>query len=372
MSPARRFPGLAVWALALLLVGPGAQAAPARAPNPWASPADSRPARLDAATRTLDRLRGNLDPAAHAAAAGQVAALAAEAPGHPRVLALQAWLEMNRHRFAEALALAEQALAGDPAEAVALTLRADALTELGRYEAAEAAVDALGAGGASLPVLVRAAHLRRLQGDLAGARELAGAALARTPPADPEHPWLAREAATLAWQDGGEAAALALLRALPGGNPETLILQARILESGGRRGEARQAWQQAAEAAPLPAALVGQWRTADSIAEARRLAHRLAGMARLDEAQGGLVRRDFIEFFARSGQLPAALDLARREYARRPDLFSAGQLAWVLALAGEGREAAARAREALGLGTRDRDLQAWTGPALAAGPDGGR
>jgi tetratricopeptide (TPR) repeat protein len=374
MRPPRRLPGLAACALALLLTGSGAGAAPAPGQG------EALPARLASTTTALDRLRGKLDPAAHAAVAAQVAALADEAPAHPRVRALQAWLSMNAHRFAEALALADQALAGDAAEPVALVLRADALTELGRYDEAESAVDVLGEGGARLPVVVRVAHLRRLRGDLASALELVGAALAATPPDDPDAAWLRREAATLAWQAGDEAAALDLLATLPAGNVETLVLRARIQESAGRRAEARESWRLAVARAPLPVALVGLWRSTDEAAEQRRLAHRLTGMARLDEAQGGLARRDFIEFFARAGQLPAAVDLARREYQRRPDVFSAGQLAWVLALAGQPDEAAARAREARRLGTRDRDLDAWVGPvpgetpaaAVAAGATEGR
>jgi tetratricopeptide (TPR) repeat protein len=372
-------PRLAACVLALFMA-PAAQAAEADSrPEPAAVLAALRPAapsaaELKEATATLERLRGNPDPAAHARAATLVDSLAARAPEYPRVLALQAWLTMNGHRFAEALALADQALALSPREPVALALRADALTELGRYEEAIAAVDTLGEGGASIPVLVRAAHLRRLHGDLPGALEFAREALLRSPPGHPDHVWLTRELAALDLQDGQPEQALALLQGLPAGDPETLILRARILESTGREIEACALWSQAAENLPLPAALVGQWRTSTDPAERRRLAHRLDGMARLDEAQGGLARRDFIDFFARDGRLPAAEELTRREYRRRPDVFSAGQLAWVLALAGKGEEATARAREAARLGTRDRDLEAWLvvvpapGQALAAAP----
>lgn len=332
-------------------------------------PAAAAGVELEAATATLERLRGNPDPAAHAQAAAQVARLAAQAPDHARVLALQAWLAMNAHRFAEALALADQALAGSPREPVALTLRADALTELGRYEEAVDAVDRLGERGPAVPVLVRAAHLRRLHGDLPGALEMTQAALGRSPAGHADHAWLLRELAGLAWQDGQPEQALAMLQTLPEGEPETLLLRARILESTGRHAAAAKLWRQAAESLPQPAALVGLWRSSADPAERRRLAHRLEGMARLDEAQGGLSRREFIDFFARSGRLSDAEDLARREYQRRPDVFSAGQLAWVLALAGQAHEAAVRAGEANRLGSRDRDLEAWL--AVAAGPGSG-
>jgi tetratricopeptide (TPR) repeat protein len=372
-------------ALFLLAGGQGAAAAPPavlseevrpalRPPGPEAVArpdarrASSLETRLEDTTVALDRLRGNLDPGAHAVVASQVARLADEAPAHPRVLALRAWLEMNNHRFAEALALAERALAVAPREPVAQALRADALTELGRYEEAVAAVDALGEAGASVPAVLRVGHLRRLHGDLAGALEVVDAALRRSPASHPDHAWLVRELAALSWHDGAPERALGLLQGLPENDVEALMLRARMVEAGGQLASARALWQRAAEAAPLPGALLGLWRTSADPAERRRLAHRLEGMARLDEAQGGLARRDYVEFFARSGRLPAAEELARREYQRRPDVFSAGQLAWVLALAGQRGEAGERAREAARLGSRDHDLQVQIALALAPAP----
>src|SRR6185369_9674818 len=233
----------------------------------------------------------------------------------------------------------------------------------GRYPEAIAAVEALAGAAAGLPAQVRAAHLRRLHGDADGARELLEAALGRLPSGHRERAWLTREVAALRWHAGddpGALAALDTLAAQPATDLEALALRARIQERGDPPA-AQALWHQLAEALPRPDAVVGLWRTTADPAERRRLAHRLEGMARLDEAQGGLGRRDYIVFFAGSGRLPAAMELARREYQRRPDVFSAGQLAWVLVLAGQGEEAAARAREARRLGTRDRDLDAWLG-----------
>ena len=307
----------------------------------------------------LDRLRGNLDPRAHAQAASQVQALADEAPQHPRVLALQAWLAMNAHRFSDALALADKALAAEPRESVGLSLRTDALTELGRYPEAITAAEALVAASAGSPALLRIAHLRRLHGDIEGAVELVSQVVRRHPPTVRNYRWSVRELAALYWHGGRDADALALLQHLPQDDREALALRARILETGGRMEEAHAVWERAAAAAPLPMALLGQWRTTGDGAERRRLSHQLEGMARLDEAQGGLARRDFIEFFARSGRADEAKNLARLEYQRRPDVFGAAQLAWVLALAGEGEEAGAHAREATRLGTVDRELAAY-------------
>jgi tetratricopeptide (TPR) repeat protein len=311
---------------------------------------------LREATAAFDALRGVTDPAVHASAGRRLDELAAEAPDHSRVLALRAWQAQIRHEFSTSLTLADAALAVAPGDGLALGLRADALTELGRYPEAIAAVEALAGPAAGLPAQVRAAHLRRLHGDAEGARELLEAALGRLPPGHRERPWLTREVAALRWHGGDAAAALAALATLALDDLDALALRARILERDDPPA-ARAQWRQLADALPRPDALVGLWRTTADPAERRRLAHRLAGMARLDEAQGGLARRDIIDFYARSGRVADAIELARREYQRRPDVFSAGQLAWVLALAGQRDEAGARAREAARLGTRDRDLQ---------------
>lgn len=328
-----------------------------------AAPPDNRAvdlqARLHQATIDLDRMRGNLDPRAHARAASQVQTLAGEAPHHPRVLALQAWLALNAHHFAEALVLTERALTLAPREPIALALRTDALTELGRYPEAIQAAEELDTVGTETPALLRIAHLRRLHGDLEGAVELVDRVVRRHPVSNRDHPWLVRELAALYWHGGRDADALALLQNLPQDDYEALLLRARVLESGGRIAEAHAVWARVVEAAPLPAALLGQWRTTGDTALRRRLSHQLEGMARLDEAQGGLARRDFIEFFARSGRLEEAKKLAQLEYQRRPDVFGAAQLAWVLALAGQSEAAAAHAGEAARLGTVDRELAAY-------------
>ncbi|HEY0884892.1 MAG TPA: tetratricopeptide repeat protein [Ramlibacter sp.] len=332
-----------------------------------AAPPDERApgleVRLQQATVDLDRLRGALDPRLYADAARRVQSLADQAPQHPRVLALQAWLAMTAHGFAEALALADRALAHDPREPVALALRTDALTELGRYPEAIDAAEALDSAVVGPPAVLRIAHLRRLHGDLEGAVELVDQVVRRHPASDRDHAWLVRELAALHWHGGRDAPALALLEALPQDDREALMLRARIVETGGRTAEAHALWAQAGELTPLPAALLGQWRTAGDAAERRRLSHRLAGMARLDEGQSGVARRDFVEFFARSGRLDEAMRLARLEYRRRPDVFGAAQLAWVLALAGERDAAAAHAGEATRLGTIDRELAAHVAAA---------
>lgn len=348
---------LRAWAACLLVLAGPALAAPLES-------------RLREATAGFDALRGVTDPAVHVAAGRRLNELAAEAPDHPRVLALRAWQAQIRHEFSTSLALTDAALAAAPGDGLALGLRADALTELGRYPEAIAAVEALAGPAAGLPAQARAAHLRRLHGDADGARELLEAALMRLPPGHRERPWLTREVAALRWHAGddpGALAALDTLAALSATDLEALALRARILERADPPA-AQALWRQLAEALPRPDALVGLWRTTADPAECRRLAHRLEGMARLDEAQGGLGRRDYIVFFAGSRRLPAAVDLARREYQRRPDVYSAGQLAWVLALAGQRDEAGERAREAARLGTVDRDLQERIAFALAPPP----
>lgn len=278
---------------------------------------------------------------------------------------------MSLHRFAEALERCERALSHDSAEPLALALRADALTELGRYDDALAAVQILLDRNAPLAAYPRAAQLRFLHGDIAGALELAQQALDMTPPKHPEHAWLARDFARLLLQAGRVDEAKNVLLALPAVSAADHGLLARVLQAAGDTEGAAAHWQLAYGVTPMPEYGVALWKLAierGDEREVRRLTRLLDGQSRLDAAQGGLAARNFIEFFARSNRLAEAERLAREEWARRPDVYSEAQLAWVLQSAGRVDEAAEHARLARRLNTPDRDLIEWLSAIPAIGP----
>lgn len=329
-----------------------------------------------AATRALQAARGSTDPQVHERAGRQLAALQTEAPEDAQVIALGAWMDMGRHDFASALGRAERALARDPAEPIALALRVDALTELGRYDDALQAAQTLADRAAPLAAYPRIGHLRFLHGDLAGAIELARQALALAPEGHAEHAWLTVDLARLLVDSGQAQAAVDLLQAPQPRSAQTHAWLAHALDAAGNRDAAAAQWREAQTLLPLPEYGLAAWKLARARNDARetaRLARLLRGQAKLDAAQGGLANRDFIEFHALDGRPEQAYALALAELQRRPDIFSEAQLSWVLEKMGQPAQAARLADRARRLGTQSRELARWLGsaPAIEASAQAG-
>lgn len=329
-----------------------------------AAAADPAPQRLQTATLAVSASRGSVDPQVHARAEQEVAGIAAVSAEHPRVRALQGWLEMSRHRFAAALDGVERALAVDPGEPIALALRVDALTELGRYDEALAAAQALADHEPPVVAYPRASHLRFLHGDLDGAIELARLALQHAPAGHADHAWLTGDLANLLVESGQAQAAIELLRSLPPRTAQEHAWLARAMLAAGDSAAAASQWRTAHALVPMPEYALALWKLARDRGDAReqaRYKRLLQGQARLDAVQGGLSNRDFIEFHALDGKLARANELARAEWERRPDIYSAAQLAWVLRAMRREGEAAELSRNAMRLGTRSLDLARWLG-----------
>ncbi|MGB7990325.1 MAG: tetratricopeptide repeat protein [Candidatus Methylophosphatis roskildensis] len=333
----------------------------------WATAAPA--AVIEAATRALQAARGSSDPQLYERAERQLAALLVNAPEDPHVIALNGWLSMSRHAFASALEQAGRALAADPAQPIALAIRVDALTELGRYDQAVSAAQTLADRAALLTAYPRIAQLRFLHGDSAGAIELARSALALAPEGHAEHRWLSGDLARLLVEAGETQAAVELFQALPPRTAQEHGWLARALLASGRREAAAEQWREAHALQPMPEYGLALWKLArerHDDREAARFSRLLRGQARLDAAQGGLANRDFIEFHALDGRLEQAYALALAELHCRPDIFSEAQLSWILEKMGRTEEAATFAERAWRLGTRSHELAQWlnNGPGM--------
>lgn len=294
-------------------------------------------------------------------------------PEDPRSWVLAAWDEMNRHRFSAALTSIDRAHALGPATVISLGLESDALVELGRYDQALDRVQRMLDIDPGLPALSRAAHLRFLYGDTEGAISLLHApVLERT--GERERAKIALQLAELYVHLGeveaAEAAANNAALLLPD-NAQPLAMRARIAEARARPDEALALYLRAQSVLPSPEYALGAWRMGRMLGERKvekRQRSLLEGMARLDETQGGLYRRVFIEFFgAQSQRLPDAQRLARLDLAERPDVYAHAWMAWTLLASGEHDAAAPHIAQALRLGTRDEKLRALLGePARTA------
>ena len=219
---------------------------------------------------------------------------------------------MNRHRFSAALTSIDRAHALGPATVISLGLESDALVELGRYDQALDRVQRMLDIDPGLPALSRAAHLRFLYGDTEGAISLLHApVLERT--GERERAKIALQLAELyvhlSEVEAAEAAANNAALLLPD-NAQPLAMRARIAEARARPDEALALYLRAQSVLPSPEYALGAWRMGRMLGERKvekRQRSLLEGMARLDETQGGLYRRVFIEFFgAQSQRLPDA------------------------------------------------------------------
>ncbi len=291
----------------------------------------------------------------------------------PRADALDAWRLLILHRFEQALQAARRARASNADALLAALSEADALTELGRYREAEQAVQALLDEHYGSAALSRASHLRRLFGDLPGALELAQAALHQSASAV-DRAWLTLDIAALELLAGRPRVALALATAAVTDMPAAaLVMQAR----------AQQALEAPRAALTLYRVAAARSARVETEVELLRLAHPLGetqlaatttrllrGMESLAPADGGGDRRAWVEFHLMNDELPAALRLARVEWAQRPDVHSAAQLAWVLWRAAQHDEARDFAVRAIAEHSIEPLLQWRAGTVLTACGDG--
>lgn len=285
---------------------------------------------------------------------------------------LMAWVRMIEHHFFDALEAAKTADNLTPNEPHTLALVCDALVELGRYDDAVTIAQRLADIKPGVPAWVRAARLRFLYNDMDGAIQLMTKA-ARTGRADGEaSAWVWLELARLYLHAGNTLAADQAIAAAQQAYPRLpaiLSAKAGLLAAQGNPRSALDLYVQAIAVQPAAEEALAAWHLARQLGEggaARRNAALLEGLAKLDT--GGLSRRALAEYFAGSGQMERALELAREELAARPDIYSHATLARVLQLAGNGQEAKRQARAALALNTPDTQLQADMRAILASLP----
>jgi tetratricopeptide (TPR) repeat protein len=272
----------------------------------------------------------------------------------------------TRHEFPEAVAQARTAIALAPDDAGAYGVLGDAYLELGMYDRAGEAYDAMMRLRADLASYGRRSGLRNLRGDAPGAiddlrRAIAWGEAHRQP----------RE--SLAWArsqlgaehfavgeiEAAEAQHEAALRAFPGYH-RALAGLAQVRVARGRLDAGVELYGKALAVAPLPeyaVALGDVYTRLGRVAEAARQYDLVEYIGRLNALNRVLYDRELAYFRADHGvELDAAVEVARAEVARRGDIYAHDLLAWALHRAGRSREALAPMEAALRLGTLDAKL----------------
>lgn len=318
------------------------------------------------------RLTRSGDPAAARLASEAFDRADAVRSDAPRTLVGRGALAVAQHRFAEALELAEQALAARPRNLTAHGVAVDAAVELGRYDEAARRLQDMLDIRPGLAALSRASYLRELNGDLPGAvlamqqAITAGAGSARD---------VADSSVLLGdlhFRQGAlDRAQQAYERALQlaPGVPRGVVGNARVAAARGEVTDAIRSLEDLVERAPLPEAailLADLHALAGDRAASSDAVELVRALIRLQQEAGQVVELDMATFEADLGNGATALRLARSAYEARPTIHAADAMAWALLAAGDAEAAVPYLQEASRLGTSDALLDYHAAEVLAA------
>jgi len=329
---------------------------------------------VELASAFMRKSRESGDPGYYARANAAVERALALDSNHYGALRAAPWVLLGLHDFRGALAAAERVRALEPEDWWNYGTLADAYVELGDYahalEGAQRMVD-LRPG---LPSYARAAFLRALFGDPAGAIELLRLAVAAGSAREPEgRAWALVHLGHEYFATGDLAAAgRAYARALDVFPEYYLALGGlgRVRAAEGQLAAAGDLYRRAVARVPAPdliAALGDVYEAAGDADEAERQYALVEYVGKVAEAVGTTYGRQLALFYADHNRRPEeALRLALLEAAGRGDIYTDDTLAWACYKNGRLAEAARAAHRALRLGTEDAMLHYHAGTIAAA------
>jgi tetratricopeptide (TPR) repeat protein len=287
------------------------------------------------------------------------------APNDFDALRTRAWVLLGQHEFAAALREAQALNARQPDDLFTYALLVDAHVELGNYAQARVAAQwLLDLRPGNIPGLTRAAYLREIHGDLEGAIELMQQALQRTAPEEVEdRAWLLTQLGHLHLHGGrvveAERHVLAALELFPEYH-YALAQLARVRLAQGDRDAALAAERRHYAAAPHPenryelARALGRAGAGD---EAQRAYAEFEAAALAESAAWDNANRELVYYYADVARAPdRALAVARKEIARRQDVYTSMVYAWALYRSGDAERARAAMERATAIGIRDPEL----------------
>ena len=305
-------------------------------------------------------------------------------PHDQAALVQAATLAGGRHDFRGALALARRADAAVPGTLAPLPIKIDALVELGRYRAAERALQRLVDLKPNLSAYARVSYFRELTGDLNGAVEAMRRAIDAGGPALENVAYVQSLLGGLELARGRLGAARhaydAALAAMPGYAPAAAG-QARLAAARGDLRGAIRRWRGVVARLPLPEYVIALGETEQAASEiaggARGRALAAAGrrdlalvraQQKLLAAAGVNTDVELAIFEADHGSRARGVALARAAWRHAPSVRSADALGWTLTRAGHPQAGLWWAHRALRLGSLDPVFHYHAGmSALAAG-----
>jgi tetratricopeptide (TPR) repeat protein len=282
-------------------------------------------------------------------------------PGQYDALRLLSTVRLSQHRFRDALETAERAREMRPDDAWNHGVIGDASIELGEYDAAFAAFDAMMKMKPNAAAYSRVAYARELKGNLRGALEAMEMAVQATSPHDPEAlAWNVAHVGELHLRMGNIDDADREFRRAAFVFPDyplAMIGQGKVLAiRGDRDGALGMFLHQFTRTPSLElAARIGDLHlAAENPAEAERfyqLAEELAGPA-IAQTEAALA----LFLAERDRKLGVAVTIAETVSKTRRDIFTDDALAWAYYKTGRLDEAAAASKRARRTGTKDENI----------------
>lgn len=275
------------------------------------------------------------------------------------------WLLLGKHEFAAALEAAKKLNKKMPDDVMLYGFLTDANVELGNYKDAEAAAQwMLDLRAGSIPGLTRAAYLRELFGDVDGALDLMEMAYQSTPPSESEdRAWILTQMAHLNLATGKSSQAEDLLQqalAMFPGYHYALGNLAKVRIQQKRYAEAVELLKQGFQAAPHAEnlyELAEALQLAGQAEEAKKAFAEFEQKSLLESYRADNSNHELTFYYADHANEPGkALEVAKREFARRHDVYTLDSYAWALYVSGQSGEARKQIEAALAVGIRDAKL----------------
>ncbi|MGI9068862.1 MAG: tetratricopeptide repeat protein [Pyrinomonadaceae bacterium] len=281
-------------------------------------------------------------------------------PDNHAAIRIHSYLLLAYHRFGEGLELARRSVQQDPRDYEAYGALVDALVELGKYEEAKQAVQAMLDVRPYTASYARASYLRSLYGDTEGAIEAMRLAVQSANPADPESiawclVYLGTELTNAGRLEEAEREYDRALFSFPDYHL-ALAAKARARFAAGDTDKAIEFYKRAQERVPSPDTVIalGDLYAKLGRADEAKQQYALVEYIERTSAASGTYSHQLALFYADHGiKLDDALAIARRDREARSDIFTCDALAWCLYKKGEFAEAKVAIDEALRLGTRD-------------------
>ncbi|HEX7318040.1 MAG TPA: tetratricopeptide repeat protein [Pyrinomonadaceae bacterium] len=285
------------------------------------------------------------------------------APDNYDALKLRAKLLLTFHRFEEGLAVARHAQSINPDDHDNYGAMTDALVELGEYAAAVEVAQRMVDLRPDTSSYSRVSYLRWLHGDDQGAVEAMRVAAQSANPQDPErvawcHVQLGDALLHTGKREEAEREFDRALYVFPGYGA-ALGAKARARAAAGDFEGALDIYRREYEAGPSADTALALGDLYAKLGRADEANRHYASFETL-EPENAAAENDMHHLVAywtdHDKNLDEALALARKERARRKDIYTCDTLAWALYKKGLHAEAKAAADEALRLGTRDPKL----------------